>query len=238
MNPYYQKYIKKDRYQSRYNKNKGNYYQRKNYRFQNNNNYYWNNKNYKRANYENIYEEEHNYEKETLENSFSKSTNSNSRKGSFCEICNESNEINKNNDIKDTNNQQKNDIVQKLNLSKNVFKSAYFVPKSFKEKKNLNINKEIGDNKEKEKKKDENIVILAINIKISEEKCIFFELRKYDDMFELVKKVGKENGLEERIIQYLPSIIMKALNSIYGIMNLKLKSEEIEYLNNIREKYL
>ena len=59
-------------------------------------------------------------------------------------------------------------------------KSAYFVPKSYKG--NKSIIKNQTDNQSSQKK-DENIVILEINIKISEDKTIFFQLRKYDDMF-------------------------------------------------------
>ena len=136
------------------------------------------------------------------------------------------------------NNQQKNDIIQKLNLSESVLKSAYFVPKNYKENKNININKENEDDNEAKKKMDENIVILAINIKISKDKTIFFELRKYDDMFEVIQNVCEKNQIEEQIHRHLPRIIMRALNSVYGIMNLKLKKEEIELLNIIREKYL
>ena len=51
MNFYYPKYTKNDGYQTRYNRNKGNYYQRKN-RYQNHNNYKQNNY-YKKINYEN-----------------------------------------------------------------------------------------------------------------------------------------------------------------------------------------
>jgi len=241
MNPYYQKYIKKDSYQTRNYKNKRNYYQRRNNRFQNNNNnnnYYWNNNNYKKVDYENTFEEEYNYEKESNENSFSKSTNSNSRRNSFCEINYESNEINKNNNDKDINNQQKSDIIQKLNLSENILKSAYFVPKNYKDNNNITKNKETEVHNEEEKKKDENIVILAINIKISKDKTIFFQLRKYDDMFEEIKKVCEENEIDEQINRFLPLVIMKALNSIYCIMNLKLSNKGIELLNNIKEIFL
>ena len=242
MNPYYQKYIKKDSYQTRYYKNKRNYYQRRNNRFQNNNNnnnyYYWNNNNYKKVDYENTFEEEYNYEKESNENSFSKSTNSNSRRNSFCEINYESNEINKNNNDKDIDNQQKSDIIQKLNLSENILKSAYFVPKKYKDNNNITKNKETEVHNEEEKKKDENIVILAINIKISKDKTIFFQLRKYDDMFEEIKKVCEENEIDGQINRFLPIVIMKALNSIYCIMNLKLSNKGIELLNNIKEIFL
>ena len=240
MNSYYPKYNKKDGYQTRYYKNKGKYHQRKNNRFNNNNNnnYCWNYKNYKRVDYENTFEEEYNYEKDTNENSFSKSTNSNSRRNSFCENSYEINEINKDNNDKDISNHQNSDIVQKLNLSENVFKTAYFVPKSYKEIKNINENKENEDKKEKDKKKDENIAILSINIKISKDKFIFFQLRKYDDIFEEIKKVCEENKIDEQINRYLPRVIMRALNTIYGIMNLKLSNDEIELLSNIKEKYL
>jgi hypothetical protein len=244
MNSYYPKYNKKDSYQSRYYKSNGNYYQRKNNRFKknnnnnNNNNYCWYYKNYKRIDYENIFEEEYNYEKETNENSFSKSTNSNSRRNSFGENSCEINEMNKDNNDKDINNQQKSDIVQKLNLSENVFKTAYFVPKSFKENKNIKENKENENKNEKVEKKDENIAILSINIKISKDKIISFQLRKYDDIFEEIKNVCEENNIDEQINRYLPRVIMRALNTIYGIMNLKLSNDEIELLNDIQDNYL
>jgi len=243
MNSYYPKYNKKDSYQTRYYKSNGNYYQRKNNRFKknnnnNNNNYCWYYKNYKRIDYENIFEEEYNYEKETNENSFSKSTNSNSRRNSFGENSCEINEMNKDNNDKDINNQQKSDIVQKLNLSENVFKTAYFVPKSFKENKNIKENKENENKNEKVEKKDENIAILSINIKISKDKIISFQLRKYDDIFEEIKNVCEENNIDEQINRYLPRVIMRALNTIYGIMNLKLSNDEIELLNDIQDNYL
>lgn len=75
-------------------------------------------------------------------------------------------------------------------------------------------------------------------IKIIRKKKIFFELRKYDDMFSLIQKVCQENEIEEKIREFLPKIIMKALNAIYGVMNLKLKKEEIELLNVLKEKCL
>jgi hypothetical protein len=243
MNSYYPKYNKKDSYQTRYYKSNGNYYQKKNNRFKknnnnNNNNYCWYYKNYKRIDYENIFEEEYNYEKETNENSFSKSTNSNSRRNSFGENSCEINEMNKDNNDKDINNQQKSDIIQKLNLSENVFKTAYFVPKSFKENKNIKENKENKNKNEKVEKKDENIAILSINIKISKDKIISFQLRKYDDIFEEIKNVCEENNIDEQINRYLPRVIMRALNTIYGIMNLKLSNDEIELLNDIQDNYL
>ena len=113
------------------------------------------------------------------------------------------------------------------------------MPKSYKEKHNL-TKAENNKNEQKEKiiQKGENIVILAINIKCSPDKIISFELRKYDDMFLVTKKFCEENKLNEQIQRFLPLLIMRALNSIYGIMNLKLTNEEIVYLNELRNKYL
>ena len=242
----YSKYTKNDNYQTRYNRNKGNYYQRKT-RYQNYNNYRQYN-NYKKIYYENnIYEDETSYEKEINESSFSKSTHSNSRKNSFCENSNENNEINQDNNISNLSNdkkeiipEQKNySINQKINISENVIKTAFFVPKSYKEKQNL-TKTENNNNEQKEKiiQKGENIIILSINIKISPDKTISFELRKYDDMFLVIKKFCEENKLNEQIQRFLQLMIMRALNSIYGIMNLKLTHEEIVYLNELRNKYL
>jgi hypothetical protein len=249
MNPYYPKYTKKDCYQTRYYKNKGNYYQRRN-GFQKNNNY-WNYNNYKKVNYEDKYEEEYTYNKETNESSFSMSTHSNSRTNSYCENNNDNSEINKNNYNNNLNKgKQNNEIVPKIHLSENVIKSAYFVPKSYKDNKDIKDNKKNKENKEdknitktedninKIEKKDENIVILAINIKISKDKTLSFELRKYDDMFLVIGNFCKENKLNENIKKFLPRTIMKALNSIYGIMNLKLTKEEIAFINELRENYL
>ena len=247
MNPYYPNYTKKDSYQTRYYKNKWNYYQRRN-RFQKNNNH-WGYSNYKKINYEYKYEEEINYDKEANESSFSMSTHSNSRKNSYCENNNDNSEKNKknNNNTNYDSNNHNNEIVPKINLSENVIKSAYFVPKNYKENKENKENKDNKDNKNitknedntnKSKKKDENIVILAINIKISKDKFISFELRKYDDMFLIIQNFCEENKLNENIKKFLPRTIIKALNSIYGIMNLKLTNEEIAFINELRENYL
>ena len=236
MNPYYQKYIKKDSYPTRYYKSRGNYYQIRNKRYQNNNfsNYQRNYQNYKKMNYENNYEKENNYDKETNDNSFSKSTNSNSRQDSFCENIIETKEVNSNKNNDEINNQPpKSDIIQKLNLSENILKTAYFVPKKYKENKNATE-----ESKKKENIKEEDKVILAINIKISKEKYVFFQLKKSDDISSMLKKFCGDNEIVPQLNKYLSLNITKVLNYINAIKNLKLKNEEIELLNHIRENYL
>ena len=237
MNPYYQKYIKRDSYPTRYYKNRGYYYQIRNNRYLNNNyiNYQRNYQNYRRMNYENTFEKENNYEKETCDNSFSKSTNSNSRQDSFCENIIESKEINynnKNNDEINKNPLKNDNIIKKLNLSENILKTAYFVPKKYKDNKNI-----IEENKKKEIQKEEDKVILAINIKISKENYVFFQIKKSDDVCLKIKKFCEENEINQQLNKYLSIIISKVLNSINQIKNLELKKEEIKLLTNLREIY-
>ena len=154
-------------------------------------------------------------------------SNSTSRRQSICEY-NSDNLIifdNKNLD------KPKLDNIPKINLSENEIKSAYFKPKKYKDislSKNTNNNKNDNNN--------ENINILEINVKISKDKIIEFKLKKYDDMFQVAEEACKKNGLSEDHVKFFVYTIIKALNSIYGIYNLKLKEEEIKTLMNLKEK--
>ena len=237
MNKYYSKYSKKDNYSNRqYNHRNTYHYKRNAY----NNNYipYYKRK---KINYD-LYEEDISYEKEatlstkapsTKDGSFSQSSNQNSRRQSICDN-NDNIENNKDSSlfIKDNNNLEKSKIenIPKINLSENELKTAYFKPKNYEEnsisKKENNIIQ-----------KDENIAILEINVKISKDKAILFKLRKYDDMFKVIQEACQENEISEEYTKFFAYIIIKALNSIYGIYNLKLKEEEIKYLSFLKEKY-
>lgn len=240
MNKYYSKYTKKDNYS-----NNKTYNNRKSY--YNKNNHYNNNYNsYKRRKkiYHDTYEEEISYEKETTfstkapstrDGSFSKSSNSTSRKHSYCEYNNDKIEnYNTPLIILDNNKLEKSEIgnFQKINLSENELKTAYFKPKNYKEN---NLIKTENENKENQEN-NENIVILEINVKISKDKNVDFKLRKYDDMFQVIKQTCIDNEINEDLINFFGYTIIKALNSIYGIYNLKLKEEEIKYLKKIKEK--
>ena len=238
MNKQYSKVTKKDNYKKKQYKNniKEYNYKKKHY---NNNNYKVYNKN-KNIYYENTYEDEISYDRETVESlkglsstdcSFSQSSNSNSRKGSISEI-NNSGKNNYSLILIDESLSEKSKLVNipKIDLSESELKSAYYKPKNYKENtvaKNENNN--IID-------KNENIVILEINIKISNNKSIYFKLRKYDDMFEIVKECCKKNNLNENYINFFVYTIIKALNSIYGIYNICLKEDEIKFLKEIKNK--
>ena len=230
-------YHKKDNYGYRqYNHRKTNHFKRPY-----NNNYISYNKRYKNS-YD-IYEEEIYYDNEaalsnkapsTKDGSFSQSSNSNSRKQSYCENNNnENNEDNKDSSIivLESNSLEKSKIdnVPKINLSENELKEAFFKPKNFKEN---SVTKIENNNKEK----NENIIILDISVKISKDKIINFKLRKYDDMFQVIDKTCQEYEIDKNYTNFFAYYIIKALNSIYGIYNLNLKEEEIKFLRDLKER--
>ena len=231
MSKYNSRYMKKDKnYKKRQYNNKNNYYSKKNY--YKDNEYYSHNQKY--YNTYDLYEEEFDRETtvsteapSTKDDSFSQNSNSTSRRQSICEY-NSDNLIifdNKNLD------KPKLDNIPKINLSENEIKSAYFKPKKYKDislSKNKNNNKNDNNN--------ENINILEINVKISKDKIIEFKLKKYDDMFQVAEETCKKNGLSEDHVNFFVYTIIKALNSIYGIYNLKLKEEEIKTLMNLKKK--
>ena len=234
-------YTKKDSYKNRQYNNRKKYYHKRN---QYNNNYkpYYKSK---KTSYD-IYEEEFSYEKETNlsikapstndGSSQSSNSNSSSRRQSFCDNINNNNYNCENN--KDSNfifiennkfEKPKIDNIPKIDLSENELKTAYFKPKNYKEKEESITNKETQN-------KNENITILEITVKISENKSVDFKLRKYDDMFQVIKETCKENEIDENYINFFAYTIIKALNSIYGIVNLKLKEDEIRFLYDLRAK--
>ena len=235
-------YTKKDSYKNRQYNNRKKYYHKRN---QYNNNYkaYYKSK---KTVYD-IYEDEFSYEKETNlstkapstndGSSQSSNSNSSSRKQSFCDNINNNNYNCENN--KDSNflfienkklEKPKIDNIPKIDLSENELKTAYFKPKNYKEKEESITNKE-------NQNKNANITILEITVKISENKSVDFKLRKYDDMFQVIKETCKENEIDEYYINFFAYTIIKALNSIYGIVNLKLKEDEIRFLYDLKEKF-
>ena len=237
MNKYYSKYSKKDNYNNRQYNHRNTYHYKRN-DYNNNNVPYYKRKN---NNYD-LYEEEISYEKEatlstkapsTKDGSFSQNSNQNSRRQSICE----NNDITENNKessifIKDNNNLEQTKIgnIPKINLSENELKTAYFKPKNYEQN---SVSKKENNNIQN----DENIAILEINVKISKDKIILFKLRKYDDMFKVIHEACQENEISEEYTNFFAYTIIKALNSIYGIYNLKLKEEEIKYLSFLKEKY-
>ena len=228
MNRHYQKFKKNYYYKNKqYNNYKKGYYHKK---YQYDNSY--------GPQYENIYEEEISYDKKTMESfndpketSFSQSSKSTSRRQSISDYNdNISCENNKETPIiiiDDTTSNNTNQNFTKINLSESELETAFYKPKNYKSD---------STKKDESKSKGENIVILDINVKISDNKSINFQLKKFDDMVQLVKDTCKKNELGEDYVNFFVYTIIKALNSIYGIYNLPLKKEEIEFLQILKEK--
>ena len=86
-------------------------------------------------------------------------------------------------------------------------------------------------------KDKENTDILEINVKISEVEKLTFKIRRYDDMFKTVKIFCEINKLDIKLIRPFIIYIIRALNSIYGIYNINLKSDEIKLLKDIKENF-
>ena len=227
MNRHYQKFKKNYYYKNKqYNNYKKGYYHKK-YQYDNSNG----------AQYDNIYEEEISYDKKTMESysdpketSFSQSSKSTSRRQSISDyndnISCESNKETPLIIIDDTTANNTNQNFTKINLSESELEKAFFKPKNYKSD---------SEKKAESKSMGENIVILDINVKISDNKSINFQLKKFDDMVQLVKDTCKKNELGEDYVNFFIYTIIKALNSIYGIYNLPLKKEEIEFLLNLKD---
>lgn len=84
--------------------------------------------------------------------------------------------------------------------------------------------------------KKENTSILEVNIKISESENLVFKLRRYDDMFQTVTIFCEINKLNPKFIASFIIYIIKAMNSIYGIYNLKLTKDEVNKLKDIKKE--
>ena len=83
----------------------------------------------------------------------------------------------------------------------------------------------------------ENTEILSINIKISEDKYSTFKLRRYDDLFNVVKLFCEINKIDEKLIKPIIIKVLSCLNSIYKIMNCNLLKNDINILNEIKRTY-
>ena len=86
-------------------------------------------------------------------------------------------------------------------------------------------------------KDKENTDILEIYVKISETETLTFKIRRYDDMFKTVKMFCEINKLDIKLIRPLIIYIIRALNSIYGIYNLNLNSDEIQFIKDIKNNF-
>jgi len=161
--------------------------------------------------------------------------NKNNKNENNISLNNDKENVNDNLNILNNNPNPNTNNLIKINLSQNDIKNAFYKPKHFKEEKNNNIisKTNIFTNYKYE---IENTVILDVNIKLSKDKIIRFKLHRFDDMFKVIKEIINKNRLSENFMGYFVCKIIKALNSIYGIYNLNLKEDEINYLKELKKK--
>ena len=80
----------------------------------------------------------------------------------------------------------------------------------------------------------ENTLILSVKIKVDKDKFVFYNLRKYDDLFISMKLFCKLNHINEILVKCLIIQILKTLNNVYKISNYLLTQRDINYLFNIK----
>lgn len=83
----------------------------------------------------------------------------------------------------------------------------------------------------------ENTVILEVDIKLKDGDIHRIMIGRFNDLFQVVLKFCEINHLKDEFIRPIIIYIIKALNSIYGIFNMKLKPEEIQFLADLKNKY-
>ena len=114
-------------------------------------------------------------------------------------------------------------------LSNNNFNYALF------SKNETNISDSINNNILDPKK--ENTCILEINVKFGKDKIYSFKLKRFDDLFETVQIFCQIYELNSNFYMPIINNIIKALNCIYGIYNIKLSQKEINELMFLKHLY-
>ena len=141
-----------------------------------------------------------------------------------------------NNNNLNFNSSNSNDSIQPFNLYDSHNSKSFHKMNSF-DSFHSSIKTQISGSFIENEKEKENTDILEIYVKISEKNTLLFKIRRYDDMFKTVKIFCEINKLDTKLIRPLIIYIIKALNSIYGIYNMNLKSDEIRFLKDMKEKF-
>ena len=125
-----------------------------------------------------------------------------------------------------------NNTIKSINpyLSNNNFNNVLF------SKNETNISSDTINNNILDPKK-ENTCILEINLKIGKDKIYSFKLKRFDDLFETVQIFCQIYELNSNFYMPIINNIIKALNCIYGIYNIKLSQKEINELMFLKHLY-
>lgn len=84
----------------------------------------------------------------------------------------------------------------------------------------------------------ENTIILSLKLKLEKDKYIFFNLRKYDDLFETLKNFVELNNIKKELIKPLSEKIVESLNKISSLLNNKISIYDREYLNSLNKLWI
>ena len=76
---------------------------------------------------------------------------------------------------------------------------------------------------------------MKIKVKIQKDKYAVFKLRRFDDLFVIVKLFCEINLIEEKLIKPIITIVLCGLNSIYQIYNSKQEMKNIKILWMIKK---
>ena len=82
----------------------------------------------------------------------------------------------------------------------------------------------------------ENTEILNVKVKIGENKFAYFKLKRFDDIFMTIQYFCEINNLDEKMIKPLIIKSLCAINTIYQVMNSKLNAENMEVLQEVKNK--
>ena len=125
-----------------------------------------------------------------------------------------------------------------LNLSDKEIKEAFFIPKKLRQKnkkENVKTKNSINMNNTN---RNENTEVLKVEIKISKDKVLHLNFGRLDNVYTVVNKFCKENKLDDISRLVVISNVLKGFSSIYSIYNLNLKEDEIQFLKELKEKYM
>ena len=126
-------------------------------------------------------------------------------------------------------------INNKNLLNVNKVNKSRLNNKSISPNQNVSINQ--NSNTNDDNKLNENTEILNVNIKISKNETLVFNIRRYDDMFRTVKIFCEINKINTKLLKPLILHLMKTLNYIFYINNTNLTEKDINYLNEIKTQY-
>ena len=125
-----------------------------------------------------------------------------------------------------------------FNLPDKVIKEAFFVPKKLKQKNKKEEKATVKNDCNINKAADENTTVLKAEVKVSENKVLYLEFGRLDNVYEVVNKFCKENNLDCVSRFIVISNVLKGFSSIYSIYNLKLKEDEIQFIKELKEEYM